>query len=397
MSAGPPTGKIKIVRVIARLNVGGAAVHVVLLNTRLNPARFESLLVSGTENPGEGSMLDFAQSQGVHPVVIPEIIGEASLNLRDLKALIKLYRLLRVERPHIVDTHTAKAGFLGRLAARLAGVPIVVHTYHGHILQGYYGPVKGWLLRLMERALARWTDSIIAVSDRVKRDLVAYGVAPAEKIAVVDLGFDLQPFLDCAAHRGEFRRELGLNNGARLVGTVGRIFPIKNHRLFIDAASRVAAREPGAHFVIVGDGVLRPAMEARVRELGLADRVIFTGWRRDLPSIYADLDVLVVSSDNEGTPVSVIEAMASGRPVVGTRVGGLPDLITEGQNGYLVTPRDADGLAEAILRLLNDEETALRMGRVGREAARQRFTIDRLTSGMESLYQRLLLNKGISA
>jgi glycosyltransferase involved in cell wall biosynthesis len=164
----------------------------------------------------------------------------------------------------------------------------------------------------------------------------------------------------------------------------------------VDAAALVAARQPDARFVIVGDGTLRSATEARVRDLGLTDRVFFTGWRRDLPSIYADLDVLVVSSDNEGTPVSVIEAMASGRPVVGTRVGGLPDLIVDGKNGYLVAPKDPDGLADAIVRLC-DPETALRMGRVGREAVRQRFAIERLTAGIENLYQRLLLSKGIAA
>ncbi len=396
MSAGSPNGKTKVVRVIARLNVGGPAIHVVLLNAGMDPARFESRLVSGTENPGEGSMHGFATSRGVEPIAIPEIVGEASLRPRDVKAFAKLYRLMRRERPHIVHTHTAKAGLLGRLAARLAGVPVVVHTYHGHVLHGYYGPVTTWLLRVMERALARWTDCIIAVSDGVKGDLVAYGIAPSEKITVMHLGFDLQPFLDCTVHRGDFRRELGLKNGARLVGMVGRIFPIKNHRLFIDAAARVVAQEPAARFVIVGDGVLRSATEERVRELGLADLVIFTGWRRDLPSIYADLDVLVVSSDNEGTPVSVIEAMASGRPVVGTRVGGLPDLISDGQNGYLVAPRDADGLAAAVLRLLHDPDTSLRMGRAGQDGARQRFTIDRLITDMESLYQRLLLRKGIS-
>ncbi len=397
MGAEPPTRKIKVVRVIARLNVGGPAIHVVLLNERLSPGRFESLLVSGVENPGEGSLIGFAQSRGVHPIVIPEIIGEASLRPRDLKALAALYRLMRLERPHIVHTHTAKAGFLGRLAARLAGVPVVVHTYHGHVLHGYYGPVTEWCLRLMERALARATDCIIAVSDRVKHDLVAYRIAPAEKIAIMHLGFDLQPFLDCAVRRGVFRRELGLKNGARLVGMVGRIFPIKNHRLFVDAAARVAAREPAAHFVIVGDGIQRSATEERVRELGLANRVIFTGWRHDLPSIYADLDALVVSSDNEGTPVSVIEAMASGRPVVGTSVGGLPDLITEGKNGYLVAPRDADGLATAILRLLQDGDAAARMGQAARESVRERFTVDRLTADIENLYTRLLAQKGISA
>lgn len=388
--------KIKILRIITRLNIGGPSIHVINLNVGLDPARFESLLVSGTENPGEGSMLDHALSRGVQPIVIPEMVSEASLKPRDVKALVKLYRLIRRERPHIVDTHTAKAGFLSRIAARLAGVPVVVHTYHGHVLRGYYSPLKSLLLRLMERALARITDRIIAVSEGVKRELVEYRIAPAEKITVMPLGFDLTPFLECTAHRGRFRSELGLHNGARLVGIVGRIFPIKNHRLFLEAAARVAAEEPDARFIIVGDGILHPEMEQYASALGISDRVIFTGWRRDLPNIYADLDVLVISSNNEGTPVSAIEAMASGCPVVATRVGGVPDLIAEGETGYLVPPGSADELATAILRLLQNPKAASCMGQAAQAVARERFTIQRLILDTENLYQQLLAQKGIS-
>jgi glycosyltransferase involved in cell wall biosynthesis len=384
-------------RVIARLNVGGPAIHVALLNAGLNSGRFASVLVSGTENPGEGSMLDFALARGVRPVIVPGMVGEASLKPRDATALAALYGLMRRERPHIVHTHTAKAGFLGRVAARLAGVPVVVHTYHGHVLRGYYRPATTMLLRAMERTLAARTDGIIAVSDRVKQDLVDYRVAAADKITVMHLGFELQPFLDSSTHRGSLRRELGLRNGAKLVGIVGRIFPIKNHRLFVEAAARVSAAVPAARFLVVGDGALRSQIEDQARQLGLADRVIFTGWRRDLPRVYADLDVLVVSSDNEGTPVSVIEAMASARPVVGTRVGGLPDLVREGRDGHLVPPGDADELAGAIIRLLRDDEAAQRMGQAGRDAVRQRFGISRLLAEMEGFYRRLLAAKGIAS
>jgi len=383
-------------RIIARLIIGGPTIHVVLLNSVLNNEIFESVLVCGSPNPGEQPMLDFALEHNIKPIFIPEIVGEATFKPRDLKALVKLYRLIRRERPHIVHTHTAKAGFVGRLAARLAGTPIILHTYHGHVLHGYYNPLKTWLLRRMERVLARITDCIIAVSEQVKQDLVSYGVAPPEKITVIPLGFDLQSFLNCEKYRGEFRRELGLNDGARLIGIVGRIFPIKNHRLFLDSAVQVASQEPACRFIIVGDGVLRPEMERHARELGIADKVIFTGWRRDLPRIYADLNVLVVSSDNEGTPVSAIEAMASARPVVGTRVGGLPDIITDGENGYLVPPRNPEALAEAILRLLRDPELACRMGRAGQTMAKERFKIQRLISDMEGLYENLLIKKRIS-
>jgi lipopolysaccharide/colanic/teichoic acid biosynthesis glycosyltransferase/glycosyltransferase involved in cell wall biosynthesis len=389
--------RIKILRVIARMNVGGPAIHVVNLTAGLDPTRFSSILVTGTENPGEGSMLDLAVANKIEPVVIPEIVGQATLKPRDWKALIALYRLMRKERPHIVHTHAAKPGVLGRVAARLAGVPVIVHTFHGHILHGYYGPVMTWLLRRMERILARSSDRIIAVSEQVKQDLVRYGVAPVEKISVIPLGFDLQPFLDSGEYRGTFSRELGLPNDARLVGIVGRIFPIKNHRLFLEAAARVAAEEPSARFVVVGDGALRPEMEAHARRLGIADRVTFAGWRRDLPRIYSDLDALVVSSRNEGTPVSAIEAMAAGCPVVATRVGGLPDLIADGETGRLVPSEDAPALAAAIIRVLRDPAAAQQMARAAREEVKQRFRVERLIADTERLYTELLVGKGVNA
>ena len=192
-------GRIKILRIIGRLNVGGPAIHVVNLTAGLCPDRYESLLVAGSENEAEGSMLDFALSHGVNPTVIPEIVTAFSLAPREGKALWTLYRLMRKERPHIVHTHTAKAGFLGRLAARLAGVPIVVHTFHGHVLHGYYGAMKNQLLRRIEKYLALVTDRLVTVSEQVRQDLVGYGIAKAEKISVVPLGFDLDPFVN--SHR----------------------------------------------------------------------------------------------------------------------------------------------------------------------------------------------------
>jgi glycosyltransferase involved in cell wall biosynthesis len=294
-----------------------------------------------------------------------------------------------------VHTHTAKAGVLGRVAARLAGVPVVVHTYHGHVLHGYYTPLRSWLLRRAERVLGALSDRLVTVSEQVKRDLVSYRVASPEKIAVIPLGLDLEPFLESAGYRRKLRRELGMSNGELLVGIVGRIFPIKNHRLFLEAAAQVAAELETARFLVVGDGVLRPAMEEYARTLGLGDRVIFTGWRRDLPLIYPDLDVLVVCSDNEGTPVSAIEAMAAGCPVVATRVGGLPDLIAEGETGCLVPPRDPAALAAGILRLLRDREMARRLGEAARASVAERFTVERLCGDVEGLYSEVLARQGI--
>jgi glycosyltransferase involved in cell wall biosynthesis len=389
--------RLKVVRVIARLNIGGPAIHVTNLCAGLDPLRFESILVTGTENPGEGSLLDLARAQGVEPVVIPEIVGELSINQRDLRGLLALYRLMRREQPHLVHTHTAKAGVLGRLAARLARVPVVVHTYHGHVLHGYYGAAQSWMLRRMEQALACVSDRLVAVSEQVKRDLVGYRVASSHKISVIPLGLELKPLLDSRANRGQLRRELGVAPDAPLVGIVGRIFPIKNHRLFLEAAARVVAELPGARFVVVGDGVLRPATEEQARALGIADRVFFTGWRRDLPRIYPDLDVLVVSSNNEGTPVSAIEAMAPGCPVVATRVGGLPDLVADGETGCLVPSGDAPALAAAVARLLRHTDLRLALGGAARTSVADRFAVDRLVRDVEGLYDELLVQKGVIA
>ena len=397
MSSRPSEPRIKVLRIISRMNIGGPAIHVTNLNSGLDPDRYISLLVSGTENPGEGSLRDLAESTGVEMTVIPQIRSAASLGPRDVLALFKLYRLMRRERPQIVHTHESKAGFLGRLAARIAGVPIVLHTYHGHVLRGYYGPLKSWALRRMEQLLALLTDRLIAVSEQVKRDLVQYRVARSEKISVVPLGFDLEPFLSSEAHRGSFRREMNLNGSTRLVGIVGRLFPIKNHRLFLDAAALVTVEEPASRFVVVGDGVLRQELDQYARDLSIRDMVIFTGWRRDLPRIYADLDVLVVSSDNEGTPVSAIESMASGCPVVATRVGGIPDVISDGDTGYLVPAGDADALASRILSLLRDDQEVSRLRASARAYARDRYNLRRLISDIQAIYENLISKKGLAS
>jgi len=242
----------------------------------------------------------------------------------------------------------------------------------------------------MERGLARITDRLIAVSPLVKEDLLAYQVARAEKISVIPLGFELEPFFECRSLKGEFRRELGLGTSVRLLGILGRIFPIKNHRLFLESAAQVAKQESNVRFVIVGDGTLRFAMEEYARDLGIQQQVIFTGWRRDLPRIYADLDLLVISSNNEGTPVSAIEAMASGCPVVATRVGGLPDVVQNGKTGYLVPAQHPHALAKAMVDLIRDSETAEQMSRAAQLSVKEKYSINRLISDTENLYEELI-------
>jgi glycosyltransferase involved in cell wall biosynthesis len=389
--------RLKVVRIIARLNVGGPAIHTILLTAGLDRMRFESLLVTGIVGPHEGDMRDLATVKGVSPLVIPEL-GRELHPVRDLVTLFKLYRLLRRERPHVVHTHTAKAGAVGRLAARLAGVPVVLHTFHGHVFRGYFGPRKTQFFINLEKFLARFSDCVVTVSEGLRHDLAAYGIAPLTKIAVVPLGFDLEPFLAVTREAGaRWRREIGVPDGAPLVGIVARLTGVKNHRLFLDVARRVAEAMPEARFAVVGDGELRAGLEAYAASQGLAGRVHFTGWVRDMPPVYAALDVVAITSLNEGTPVTLIEGMAAGRAVVSTAVGGVADIVADGESGLLAPSGDADGLARAIVALLRDPARRQAMGQAGRESVRQRFSAARLVGDVERLYLSLLAARGFSA
>jgi glycosyltransferase involved in cell wall biosynthesis len=381
---------IRVMRIITRLNIGGPAQHVALLTAALNDDDFQSTLVTGVVGAGEGDMTDFAHACGVVPIVVPWIRREISPR-NDLRALLALRRLIQQEKPDVVHTHTAKAGWLGRLAAYTSGVPAIVHTFHGHVFWGYFGPAKTRFFVLMERLAARLSSVILTISERLREDLVRFRIAPPSRIRVVPLGLELAHFSDLRALRGGLRRELGISTDSPLVGIIGRLVPIKNHTLFLEAARRIRGQVPEAHFVIVGDGEDRDELQASSRQLGLADSVTFTGWRRDLPAIYADLDALVVSSRNEGTPVSVIEAMAASVPVVATRVGGISDLLQDGALGALTPSEDANALADAVIAALRQRDVD-RLAEA-RDWVLARYSIERLANDMRMLYRALLQGK----
>src|SRR5437867_5817808 len=387
--------KISVVRVFSRLNIGGPSIHVILLTAGLNPARFQSTLIVGQEGPQEGNMFELADRYNIHPVKIPSLGREISL-LNDLWTTFQLWRYMRRVRPHIVHTHTSKAGFSGRLAAWLAGVPVVVHTFHGHVFHGYFGPVLTNTFIFLERYLARLSDAIITISERLKEDLLERKIAPAEKIQILELGLDLESFVAVRGRTFALRSEMRLDAETPLVGIVGRLVPIKDHRTFLEAAALACKAHPTMRFAIVGDGELRPQLEALTEELGLGNRVYFAGWRKDLASVYADLDLVVISSRNEGTPVSLIEGAAAGKPVVATRVGGIPDLLEDGKNGLLVPSAQPQALCDAMLKVLGTPGLAAALASEGKEQIRRRFGIHRLISDMESLYCSLLERKGIS-
>ncbi len=390
MGTAPSADIIRVVRIIARLNIGGPAIHATLLHERLDPARFLSTLITGTEEAGEGNYLAL-HGRSANVEVIPDL-GREIRPWRDLQTLRRLAARMREIRPHVVHTHTAKAGAVGRAAAILAGVPVVVHTFHGHVLRGYFSPAKTAVYRTIERTLARRTDRLLTRTPRVRDAVLALGVGSAAQYTPVPLGFDLDPLLAAERRRGELRAELGVG-AAPLVGIVARLVPIKAHEVFLTAAVRVRQALPAARFLIVGDGELRGALEARVTSLGLGDAVRFLGWRADLDRLYADMDVVVLTSRNEGSPVALIEAMAAGVPVVSTNVGGVADVVDDGVNGWLAPMDDDAALARHVLAVLADPAQARSMGQRGRAKVAATYDAGRLVGDIEGLYEDLVRQK----
>jgi glycosyltransferase involved in cell wall biosynthesis len=370
------------------MNVGGPARHVTLLATRSADGRRE-ILYTGRESAREGSLVEAAVRAGAQ-VCMVEFLQRRPHPLKDLAALIFLYRKFRQTRPTIVATHTAKAGAVGRVAAYLARVPIRVHTFHGHVLEGYFGGTMNFLYRSLERLLARITTHFVAISPEIASQLEKLGIGRG-RVSVIRLGLDLEPIV--AGDHGRLRDALGLSREVKVVGIVGRLVPIKAVDLFLDAARLVATSVLEARFVVIGDGELWDELHQVATTLGLDDKVYFTGWLDDLPAVYSDLDLVVCCSKSEGTPASLIEAGAAGRPVVGTRVGGMADIITDGVNGILVPSGDLRALAGAITRLVSDPELASRMGQAGRRMSLERNGAARLSTEIDSLYGQLLASR----
>ena len=374
-------------RVITRLNIGGPAIHVSLLASRLDPTRYETLLVSGVESGDEGNMLELGRLPPIDPRILPTL-GRVISPLDDLRALTGLVLLARSFKPDIVHTHLAKAGALGRIAARIAGVRTVVHTYHGSVFRGYFGQRESAVYLGIERALARITTRIVAITSGQKADLVDLGIAPSSKIVEIPLGLDLDHFRELPA-REDALSALGLPREGRYVAIVARLVPIKDIPTFLRAFALVTESLPDVRGLVVGDGPEREAVERLAQNLGLERRCRFLGWRADLPNVYAASDVVALTSLNEGSPVSVIEAMASGRAVVATAVGGVPDVVSEA-TGILVPVGDHRGFADAIVSLLRDPDRRAELGRKGREVAVRRFASDRLVADIDRLYIDLL-------
>jgi GT2 family glycosyltransferase/glycosyltransferase involved in cell wall biosynthesis len=388
----PNQGPTRVLRVIARLNVGGPAIQAITLSRLLDEHGYETVLVRGREGAREGSMDALADELAVTPVGLPTL--KRNIGIGDLASLVFLVRQIRSWQPQILHTHAAKAGTLGRIAALLAGrrrPPVIVHTFHGHVLTGYFHPLISAAFAGIERVLAHYTSCLIAVSGEVRADLIRLGVAPPERIVVLPLGFDFSRFDATEEERRErreaFRRVLGIPLDACVVTIVARLEPIKR----VDRFLRVANRIEGADrwFLVVGDGALREKLQESPEAARLGDRLVWAGLRSDMPDVYFASDVVVVTSDNEGTNVSAIEAQAAGLPVVSTRVGGMPSVVAE-DTGLLVESDDEEAFADGLERVLLDDELRATFGEDGSSRAQAAFSLDRLVADVDALYQRLM-------
>jgi len=385
-----------VLRVITRLNIGGPSIQATRLSHALTAHGFDTLLIHGRLGDGEGDMSYLLPpGQRVQRV---DALQRPVAPWSDLRAAFALYRAMRAFRPHLLHTHMAKAGLLGRVAAAAFNATHpsqrirVVHTYHGHVLDGYF---SGWTTRLfiaLERSLAGVTDMLIGVSARVHDDLLnRYRIGSPDRFKVLSLGLDLDEFADIDARRRHVARDaLAIAPDTRVVTTVGRLTAIKHHSLFLAMAQRIAAESGDVIFLIAGGGELESQLRAEALARGLADRVRFLGWRRDLATIYGASDLFVLTSLNEGTPVALIEAMSAGVPGVATDVGGVRDVIVDESMGLVVASDEPDALTRAVRDLLSDDDARARMGAAARSEVLARFKFGRLVEDVVTLYRQLL-------
>jgi len=386
---------IKVLRIINRFNVGGPVYNVTYL-TKFLPKPYETMLIGGCATSTEQDATYILESQGVEF----EKLGSMSRSIRffsDLRTFFALIKLIKRYKPTIVHTHASKAGALGRIAAKMMGVPIIVHTYHGHVFQGYFNPIVTKLVILLERFLGRISTNIITISPEQQQDIVhKFNVVPLEKTSIIPLGFDLKRFEESQTKRNELRTVAGIPDEQCAVAIVGRLAPIKNHRLFIDAAALVLRQYPNEFiFYVVGDGELKTEIKYYIENTYplFNKNIVFTSWIADMTTLYPAMDIVCLTSLNEGTPVSLIEAQASGIPVISTNVGGIKDIVQANETGIIMEGNSEEELAKHLIELHLNKSLRMKMSQNARNFVKEKFTYQRLVDDMDSLYKTLLSNE----
>lgn len=380
--------KIKIALVITRLDRGGAPDLLLSIINHLDPNRYDISLISGlTLHPLSG--IQEISQKNIKLIFVPCLRREIN-PLLDIKACFKLYRIFKEERFDIVHTHTAKAGVLGRITARLAGIKKIAHLPHGHNFYGYFGPLRTKLATILERFIAHFTDRLIVLTELEKQDFLKFKVGKISKIVVINSGLNLDRYRQAVIDRVKVKEEFSVQENEFLVGMIGRLEPVKGPQYFVEASTLVCKEFPQTKFLVAGDGRLKPELEFQARRLGVYDRFIFTGWREDIPEILPILDILVLPSLNEAVGRILIEAGACGIPVIASRVGGIPEIVKDNQTGVLVAAGDPPRLAEAIILLLKDRERRLRMGENARAWVDGKFSAENMADKFAKVYEELV-------
>jgi len=383
------SAKIKLIHIITRLDKGGSAENTFLTLKGLDKSRYEVSLIAGpVEDPSQDRRKQIEES-GVSYIQVPQLRRNINFFF-DFPALLKIRRLLKRDKPDIVHTHTSKAGLLGRLAARLAGIPSIIHTPHGHVFFGYFGALKTKMFVLLEKLASRITDKIIALTPREKADYLRYKVAEEDKLVVIPSGIELHKCqYPPKEERSKLRRELGIPDRSAVVGTAGRLVPVKGPGFLLQAVGQVISEHPDTYLVFAGDGPLRKNLAKDAVDRGLAKKIIFTGWRDDMARVLSVFDVFCLPSLNEGMGRVLVEAMALGKPVVASDAGGIPDLIIPGKNGILVPPQDPEELARQIRFLIENREEREKLGRAGKEMA-SAYSDEVMVKKIAELYEKAL-------
>lgn len=389
--------KIKVLRIINRFNIGGPTYNATFLSKFIGD-EYETLLVGGLPEPGEADSLYILEKYGIKPILIEELKRDPDFS-SDRKAYKKIRELIKEFQPDIVHTHAAKAGALGRRAAYSEKVPVIVHTFHGHVFHSYFGKVKTRIFKEIERRLARRSTGIIAISPQQKKELTEiHKISDPDKVKVIPLGFDLLPFKEGKDNfRDEVRNELGLNSDEIAIAIVGRLAPIKDHDFFLDVVLNVIENTARpVKFFIVGDGSEKEHIEERVKVINDGkDIVRLMSWVKDISRFNAGMDVVCLTSKNEGTPVSLIEAQAANIPVISTNVGGVKDIVRNLETGIVVEERRQDVYAEQLLELINDEKKRTKLSQNGWNHVEEKFHYTTLVRNMDEYYKQLLREKGV--
>jgi len=384
--------KIKVLQIITKLVMGGAQEHLIYLCDLLNKERYRVKVLSGAQTGPEGELIKEIEKQGIDLFILPELVGEIN-PLKDLLALIQLTRHIKKERFDIVHTNSSKAGILGRLAAKLAGVPIVIHTVHGWGHHDEMGKLRKGFYIFLEKCAGKLTDKIITVSDLDTKKGLNNGIADSGKYITIRSGINLSVFNPATIDVEHEKRKWGIPLTNNVVGSIMRFSKQKNPLDFVKMAAEIVEKNPKVSFLLVGDGSLKPQIESSILQLNLSEKVILTGVRDDVPQLLAVMDVFVLPSLWEGLPRVILQAMAMGLPIVATEVGGTPEAIKEDQNGFLVTPKDFHAIARRVIQLLEDQNLAKKMGERGRKMVYPEFCVKQMVKSTESLYEGLIKSK----